>query len=126
MQTNILIMKTLFLSVLMGFISLTVFSQVKNQKIVPIGDLFEVTIYYNNGNIMQKGFLNKDNKLHASWESFFENGDRKCVATYDNGIKVGVWYYWDLEGKKTKVTYENNKVISTEEVVLEKEPDLHQ
>ncbi len=118
-------MKSLFFSVLLCFISLTAFSQEKNQKIVPVGELFEITIFYNNGNIMQKGFLNKDNKLHASWESFFENGDRKCVATYDNGIKVGVWYYWDLDGKKTKVIYKDNKVISTQEVVLDKEPDLH-
>jgi hypothetical protein len=117
-------MRALFLLILMGFISLNVFSQVKNQKIVPIGDLFEVTIYYNNGNVMQKGFLNQDNQLHASWESFFENGDRKCVATYENGIKVGVWYYWDTSGKKTKVTYENNKIIGIEEANLAKEPDL--
>ncbi|MFD1315003.1 toxin-antitoxin system YwqK family antitoxin [Namhaeicola litoreus] len=117
-------MKTLLFSVLTFFICLNAYAQKKNQTITPVGDLFEVTIYYNDGSIMQKGFLNQENQLHASWESFFENGDRKCVATYENGKKVGVWYYWDLNGKKTKVIYQDNKVVSTEEVTLNKEPDL--
>ena len=90
----------------------------KNQKIVPVGDLFEVTIYYDNGQIMQHGFLNKENKLHASWESYYGNGDRKCIATYDNGVKVGTWFYW-YANKKTKVVYLDNKVVETEELPLD-------
>ena len=46
------------------------FSQeAKNQKIEPIGDLLEVTIYYDDGAIMQHGFMTKDHKLHASWKA---------------------------------------------------------
>lgn len=90
----------------------------RNQKIEPIGDLFEVTIYYDDGSIMQHGFLTKDNKLHASWESYYQNGNRKCIAFYDNGEKVGTWYYWFMD-KKTKVVYENNKIVEVEELSIE-------
>lgn len=89
-----------------------------NQKIEPVGDLFEVTIYYDNGQIMQHGFLTKDNQLHASWESYYENGNRKCIATYDHGAKVGTWFYYYFD-KRTKVTYDNNKIVKVEEVEIE-------
>ena len=86
----------------------------KNQKIEPIGDLLEVTIYYDDGAIMQHGFMTKEHELHASWESYYANGNRKCVAIYDHGKKVGTWYYW-YDNKITKVQYENNKVIGVED-----------
>lgn len=85
-----------------------------NRKVVPVGDMFEVTIYYDNGSIMQHGFLSKDLNLHASWESYYIDGRKKCYATYNEGIKVGTWYYW-YDNKITKVQYENNKVISVED-----------
>jgi antitoxin component YwqK of YwqJK toxin-antitoxin module len=86
----------------------------EKRKVVPVGDMFEVTIFYDNGNIMQHGFLSKDLKLHASWESYYEDGRKKCYATYNEGIKVGVWYYW-YDNKITKVEYENNSVINVED-----------
>lgn len=92
----------------------------KIKKIVPVGDLFEVTIFYENGKIMQHGFLTKEDKLHASWESYNQDGSRQCVATYNNGEKVGVWFYYKGD-KKTKVVYDDNKIISVEELLPEKE-----
>ena len=86
----------------------------ENRKVVPVGEMFEVTIYYDNGNIMQHGFLSKDLQLHASWESYYDDGRKKCYATYNEGIKVGIWYYW-YDNKITKVEYENNSVISVED-----------
>ena len=95
------------------------FSQeTKNQKIEPVGDLLEVTIYYDDGAIMQHGFMTKEHELHASWESYYANGNRKCVAIYDHGKKVGTWYYWFMD-KKTKVVYEDNKIVEVEEMDIE-------
>ena len=113
------IMKKLIIFIGFLAISLSASAQDKtNQKIEPIGDLFEVTVYYDNGQIMQHGFLTKENQLHASWESYYENGNRKCIATYDSGAKVGTWFYYYLD-KRTKVVYENNKIVSVEELPLE-------
>jgi len=102
------------------FTSILSAQEEKIKKIVPVGNLFEVTIYYGNGNIMQHGFLTKDDKLHASWESYNEDGTRQCVATYDNGDKVGVWFYYK-EDTKTMVIYDDNKIISVEELLPENE-----
>lgn len=112
-------MKNIFIYLFFILFSTLLYAQEKsNQKIEPIGDIFEVTIYYDDGAIMQHGFLTKENKLHASWESFYQNGNRKCVAFYDHGDKVGTWFYWFMD-KKTKVVYEKNKIVEVEELDLE-------
>lgn len=77
-------------------------------------DLTEVNIYYDNGAIMQHGFYTKEGELHNSWESYYLNGSKKCLAFYKKGIKVGVWTYWD-DGIISKVEYKNDKVISIKE-----------
>lgn len=79
-----------------------------------INDLTEVNIYYENGAIMQHGFYTKEGELHNSWESYYIDGSKKCLATYNKGVKVGVWTYWN-NGIITKVEYKNNKVISIKE-----------
>ncbi|MGI9530106.1 toxin-antitoxin system YwqK family antitoxin [Lutimonas sp.] len=112
-------MKKLIILIILGLSSSFVFCQEKkNQKIEPIGDLFEVTVYYEDGAIMQHGFMDKDHQLHASWESYYKNGNRKCVAVYNHGDKVGTWYYWFMD-KKTKVVYENNEIVEVEEMDIE-------
>ncbi len=112
-------MRKIIFSLIFVFCTIFSYSQDrKNQKIEPIGDLFEVTIFYDDGSVMQHGFLTKDNKLHASWESYYPNGNRKCVAFYDNGDKVGTWYYWFMD-KKTKVVYDKNKIVKVEELSIE-------
>lgn len=75
------------------------------------GDLTEVTIYYNNGEIMQKGSYDKDGKLHGLWESFNKNGSKKCLAYYNYNVKTGTWIYWN-KNEITEVIYANNKIIS--------------
>jgi antitoxin component YwqK of YwqJK toxin-antitoxin module len=105
-------MKNIGLLLLLLLFFTTTFSQEdKNKKIEKVGDFYEVTIYYDNGTIMQHGFLTKDNKLHASWESYYQDGTKKCVATYNEGEKVGNWIYWN-NGKRTMVTYENNAITA--------------
>lgn len=84
-------------------------------KMVKSGELIEVTIKYNNGNIMQHGYLTTDNKLQGTWESFYEDGKKKCDATYDKGIKTGIWYYY-YPDKSNKVTYVNNEIVNVEEL----------
>lgn len=109
------------LLILLGFVLFGLHVDAQNKtyrKIEPIGDLFEVTIFYASGQIMQHGFLTENNELHASWESYYENGNLKCIATYDHGIKVGTWFYFYFD-KRTKVVYEDNKIVSVEELPIE-------
>jgi len=107
--------KTIFILGLL-FSTVFVFSQNNaTKKIKKVGSLYEITIYYGNGNIMQHGFLTPDKKLHAQWESYDEKGNKQCVANYDNGIKTGIWYYWN-NNKRTRVTYDNNDILTVEKL----------
>ena len=74
------------------------------------GDLVEVTLFYETGEVMQHGFYNKDGELHGGWESYNKKGEMTCYATYNQGVKVGIWTYWN-EKEITKVTYNKNKVV---------------
>ena len=109
-------MKKIYISIFLLLVTFSIFGQdEKNRKVEKIGNLFEVTIYYDDGTIMQHGFMTKDNKLHASWESYNPDGTKKCNAIYDNGVKIGTWYYW-IGDKIKKVTYDKNEIVKVEEV----------
>lgn len=116
-------MKKIFLTLIVLFCTSFIYSQNnKLQKTEIKGDLTEVTFYYEDGVIMQHGFYTADGKLHASWESYNTDGSLKCYATYNYGVKVGIWTYWN-ENKMTKVTYDNNKIIDIKEVIIEKKAE---
>ena len=102
---------------LFSFIMFGLYSNAQNQIIETVkvtNGLTEVNIYYENGAIMQHGFYTKKGELHNSWESYYIDGSKKCLATYQKGKKVGVWTYWD-NGIISKVEYKDNKVISIKE-----------
>lgn len=73
------------------------------------GDLVEVSLFYETGELMQHGFYDTEGKLHGGWESYNKEGKMTCYATYDKGVKVGVWTYWN-DNKITKVLYKENKI----------------
>lgn len=106
---------------LLFFCSFTSAQEIKLPKTETKGDLQEVTLYYQDGSIMQHGFYTKDGKLHASWESYNLDGTPKCYATYNYGVKVGVWTYWN-ENKITKIEYDNNKIVKIEESDIPPKP----
>lgn len=115
-------MKNILLVFVFLFFGSVVYSQNTNMpKTETKGDLQEVTLYYENGNIMQHGFYTKDGKLHASWESYNLDGTKKCYATYNYGVKVGVWTYWS-DHKITKIEYDNNKIINITELDIQNSP----
>ncbi len=111
--------KTFFIATLLLFTSITFAQKTNLPKTEKKGKLTEVTLYYDNGKMMQHGFYAKSGKLHGGWESYNNDGTRKCVAFYNNGVKVGTWTYWD-KGIKTNVVYNNNKIISIKKI----DPDL--
>ena len=113
-------MKNLVITFLLLFCTSFLYSQ--NNEILKSekkGALTEVYLYYENGNIMQHGFYTKEGKLHASWESYNLDGTRKCIATYNQGVKVGTWTYFN-ENKITKIVYKNGKIESIEEIDSDK------
>jgi antitoxin component YwqK of YwqJK toxin-antitoxin module len=73
------------------------------------GDLIEATIYHNNGIVAQTGFYTKDNKLTGEWVSFDIKGNKTAVAQYNNGEKVGVWYFFTDDDIK-EVSYADARI----------------
>jgi len=112
-------MKKIVTLVLLALASISYAQNTPLKKINIKGDITEVTLFYENGMVMQHGFYTKEGKLHASWESYNLDGSLKCYATYNNGVKVGVWTYWN-ENKITKVKYKDNKIINIIEVDKDK------
>ncbi|NNK82307.1 MAG: hypothetical protein HKO92_04220 [Flavobacteriaceae bacterium] len=121
-------MKKLILTIIVLLSFSFLFAQTESTiKMVNSGSLVEVTIYYNNGKIMQHGFMTPKNQLQDKWESYYEDGTLKCEAFYKKGKKVGVWHYYYPNANTKRVTYKDNKIVNVEELEVEKteesEPD---
>ncbi|WP_299112380.1 nicotinic acid mononucleotide adenyltransferase [uncultured Winogradskyella sp.] len=108
MNKNVLMLFALFI----GMVS---FAQQERQlKFNEDTNLIEVTYYHDNGVVSQTGFYNLDGKLQGEWLSFNAEGNKSVSAIYDNGKKVGKWFYWS--GKTLKeVDYTNNAIVSVVE-----------
>lgn len=76
------------------FIGSIAFSQQKNVQLEEVNGLVKATYLFNNGNIEQQGFF-KDGKLDGIWTSYDESGNKKSVAEYKEGVKVGKWFFWN-------------------------------
>lgn len=77
-------------------------------------NLIDVTYYHDNGMVSQTGAYTLDGKLHGEWLSFDTEGKKSISANYDNGKKVGKWFYWNDTTLK-EVDYTNNAVTSVTE-----------
>ncbi len=77
-------------------------------------NLIEVVYYHDNGEVSQTGFYNLDGKLQGEWLSYCQEGKKLISAKYDNGVKVGKWFYWNDNTLK-EVDYSNNAIASVNE-----------
>lgn len=91
----------------------TIQAQEKNQKDIYIqnGDVVEATLYFDNGEISQTGFYNKEGQPTGQWLSYNREGDKTAKAQYENGTKVGTWFFWS-EDKLTEVDYRDSRIAS--------------
>jgi len=87
------------------------FAQKANVKTEKVGDLTKATYYYANGNIEQQGTFNSEGKLHGEWVSYDVNGEKLAIGKYDNGKKVGKWFFWQ-KGVVKEVEYKDSKITN--------------
>jgi len=88
--------------------------QERDLKLNKKTNLIEVTYHHDNGVISQTGFYTSDGRLQGKWLSFDTEGNKLVSANYDNGKKVGKWFYW--KGKTLKeIDYNNNAIVSVTE-----------
>lgn len=98
---------TLVMSLLMSF-SLYAQNQNDQVKLEKEGDLVKAVYFHDNGTISQIGYF-KDSKPHGEWKAFDINGNKITQARYDQGQKVGKWFFWN-DGKLSEVDYKNNSI----------------
>ena len=77
-------------------------------------NLIEVVYYHDNGVISQTGSYTKEGNLQGDWLSYDVNGRKIVSAKYDNGKKVGKWFYWTGDTLK-EVDYSDNAIASISE-----------
>jgi antitoxin component YwqK of YwqJK toxin-antitoxin module len=102
-------MKKIALIIALVF-SVTLSAQENKPKMENEGDLVKATFFHDNGEIAQIGFY-KNDKPHGEWIAFNQVGDKIAKGTYDMGVKVGKWFFWN-DGVLSEVDFENGRVIN--------------
>lgn len=98
----------LFISALM--LAMTSFSQQERDlKLNENTKVIEVVYYHDNGVVSQIGAYTLDGKLQGEWLSYNTEGQKTVTANYDQGKKVGTWFYWNDDTLK-EVDYEKNAI----------------
>ena len=85
----------------------------ENTRYEANGDLVEVTLFHDNGQVEQHGFF-KDKKLHGTWNYYTNEGQKVAIGTYDHGVKTGKWFFWNDTTLK-EVDFQNQKIVSINE-----------
>jgi len=83
--------------------------ETQKRELVKKGDVIEAKIFHNNGIVSQEGQYNLDGTLQGTWISYDVNGNKTAVAKYNNGEKVGTWFFYEGDVLK-EVRYTNSKV----------------
>jgi len=108
-------MKKSVLILLACFIGISSFAQ--KERVLKLNkekNLIEVVYYHDNGEVSQTGTYTLDGKLQGQWLSFDAEGNKTVLANYDNGKKVGKWFYWTKETVK-EVDYSTNVIANLKE-----------
>jgi antitoxin component YwqK of YwqJK toxin-antitoxin module len=91
-------------------VGITALGQEKVIQKTEAKDELKVIYYHDNGLIQQEGYL-KNNKPNGQWIAYNNKGQKTAIAHYDEGDKVGKWFFWK-EGKLTEVDYDENEIAS--------------
>lgn len=108
-------MRKLLILIVALICSAAVFSQEKKENEYTVkNNLIEVTMFHDNGQISQTGFYTLDGKLQGNWFSYDVSGNKLASANYENGNKVGKWFFWNDKTLK-EVDYNTNAIVSVVE-----------
>ncbi|MFD0835020.1 toxin-antitoxin system YwqK family antitoxin [Mariniflexile aquimaris] len=88
--------------------------QKRDLKLNKDTNLIEVVYYHDNGVVSQTGTYTVDGKLQGEWLSFDTAGKKTVSGNYDNGKKVGKWFYYTNETIK-EVDYKDNVIANLKE-----------
>ncbi len=106
-------MKKIFIltAFVFAFFSVSAQDIVKKDLYVQDGDIIKATLYHDSGELSQTGFFTKEGKLTGEWISYDRKGVKTAAAQYENGNKVGTWFFWKGD-TLTEVSYTNSRITS--------------
>ncbi|TRZ45921.1 toxin-antitoxin system YwqK family antitoxin [Robertkochia solimangrovi] len=107
-------MKNILMLVMM-MVSFIAFSQDKeNSPVYTIeNNMVKATYFHDNGAVAQTGFY-LNGKPHGEWKAYDEQGKKVALGNYDEGQKVGKWFFWKNE-TLSEVNYEDSRIASVTE-----------
>ena len=104
-------MRNLVIVLMMLSVAFSYAQDSKEPKLEKKGDLTYVTYYHDNGVISQTGMFNADGKVHGEWKSYDAEGNKVALGNYEDGKKVGKWFFWQGESLK-EVDFIDSKIVS--------------
>lgn len=96
----------------------TMITFAQNERTLKLNEdtnLYEVTYFYENGNIEQQGTFNLEGKLHGVWTSYDMEGEKLAVGNYVDGEKSGKWFFWSKDNMLKEVDYNDARITSVSE-----------
>ena len=103
-------MKKIVLLIVMLSLTFTYAQDIIEPTLDKKGDLIQVTYFHDNGNVEQVGTFNALGKLQGEWVSFDDAGNKTALGNYDNGKKVGKWFFWNDDSLK-EVDYIDSRIV---------------
>ncbi len=107
-------MKKIVMLLVMLSVGFSYAQKERTLKLNKATNLIEVVYYHDNGEISQTGFYTSEGKLQGEWLSYSKEGNKLIAAKYDNGTKVGKWFYWNANTLK-EVDYTQNAIANVSE-----------
>jgi hypothetical protein len=80
-------------------------------------NLIEVVYYHDHDVVSQTGTYTAEGKLQGEWLSFDTAGKKVVSGNYENGKKVGKWFYYSDETIK-EVDYSANAIAGLKETEI--------
>ena len=107
-------MKNILILAVLLFTSMSFAQKERFLEINSETNLIDVVYYHDNGVISQTGSYTADGKLQGDWLSYDINGKKIVSAQYDNGNKIGKWFFWNGDTLK-EVDYTKNAIANVNE-----------
>jgi len=102
-------MKNLVVVALMMISAISFAQNERTLKLNQDTNTIDVVYYHDNGQISQTGAYTLDGKLQGEWLSYDVKGEKTSFAKYDQGKKVGTWYFYQKDVLQ-EVKYSDNRV----------------
>lgn len=117
MRKSIILFLVFFFSSL-SFLNAQEISLEKEIVLEKIDKHSELAFIYQDGVLLEKGILKKG-KRDGVWQSFNPNGNLAVEASFNNGLKDGVWVIYDGGVVKYLLHYQNNLRMKSEDLALQ-------